>query len=268
MSLKLSLQGGLIYLTLLYVVITAIILLVNRKKKSQVLASIATGFWVIGFITAVISVTWRGIHVGHPPMQNLFEFFLCMAAVLAPLSWWNWKQHGLDTRLKDAFLGILILFPAGFVMSEEVRTLPPALQSPLFVPHVASYVAGYVMMARAALMALPLFRSKTPPEEVAQIDLAVRQSVSVGFLLVTIGLLLGALWGKLCWSSYWQWDPKETWSLATWLVYGAYFHHVLLGKRRSMKVSAGLLWLGLVFIVLTITWINLSRLFSGMHTYA
>ncbi|MDR2850104.1 MAG: cytochrome c biogenesis protein [Verrucomicrobiota bacterium] len=261
MMVKLTLQGGLVYLTLTLFVATAVALRGGWRAAGR-------GFWGTGFVVAVASVVWRGLHTGHPPMQNLFEFFLCMAAALGPLSLWSRRRYGLDTTVQDALLGALILFPAGFVFGEEVRRLPPALQSPLFIPHVGSYVAGYVLLARAALMALPLFRSATDAAGVRRADAASRQTAVAGFVLLTLGLLLGSVWGKVCWGHYWQWDPKEMWSLATWLVYGGYFHYRLKNGLRSPRVLAALLWTGLLFVILTLTWINVSRLFSGMHNYA
>jgi ABC-type transport system involved in cytochrome c biogenesis permease subunit len=170
--------------------------------------------------------------------------------------------------MQDAFLGILILVPAGFVFDEAVRRLPPALQSPLFIPHVGSYVAGYIMLARAAMIAVPMFSVKIERPRLVSADSASRQTAVIGFMLVTIGLILGSLWGKICWGHYWQWDPKEMWSLATWMVYGVYFHLRLKTGLRQPKLMAALLWIGLLFVVLTLTWINISRLFSGMHNYA
>ena len=258
---KMTLQGGLIYLTLMFFLATAAAARIGRRP-------IAQGFWITGFVVAVASVIWRGVHTGHPPMQNLFEFFLCMAAALWPLSVWSRRHNGIDTTVQDALLGVLILFPAGFVFGEEARRLPPALQSHLFIPHVGSYVAGYVLLARAALLALPLFKGTTEAEGLRRADEASRQTAAAGFVLLTLGLLLGAVWGKICWGHYWQFDPKEMWSIATWLMYGGYFHCRLTRGLRSPKTLAALLWLGLLFIVLTLTWINLSRLFSGMHNYA
>ena len=59
-----------------------------------------------------------------------------------------------------------------------------------------------------------------------------------------------------------------SWSLATWFAYGGYFHFRLKNGLRRPRALAVLLWVGLLFVVLTLTWINVSRLFSGMHTYA
>lgn len=261
MTLKMTLQGGLIYLTFVFFLATALAGRFSRKSLSR-------WFWAAAFVSAMVSVTWRGLHTGHPPMQNLFEFFLCMAAALWPLSQWSRWKNGIDTETRDALLGLVILFPAGFIFSEDVRRLPPALQSPLFIPHVASYVAGYVMLARAALLALPLMRKSGTESDLRTADVAVRQTAAAGFVLLTAGLLLGAVWGKICWGHYWHFDPKEMWSLATWLMYGGYFHYRLKQGLRYHRALAALLWLGLLFVVLTLTWINLSRLFSGLHNYA
>lgn len=269
MALKFTLQGGLIYLTMFFFLATALTRRAIRNwTASASYRSVAYGFWSAGFIAAAGSVVWRGIRSGHAPLQNLFDFFLCMAMMLAPFSLWNRLRHGLDTVFQDACLGLCILFPAGFILNEEIQGLMPALQSPLFVPHVAAYVTGYVMMARAALLAWPFFSGKIGPDELKRRDQAVRQTVAIGFVLVTAGLLLGSIWGKICWGHYWQWDPKEMWSLATWFVYAAFFHYRRKNGLRSPRGLAALLWTGLIFIILTLTWINISRLFSGLHTYA
>ena len=120
MTLKLTAQGGLIYLTGLFFVATLVLLMRSRKERGSdgFAARMAGGCWCAAFLAALASVIWRGIHTGHPPMQNLFEFFLCMIAALVPLSYWNRWRHGLDTRLQDAILGCIILFPAGFVFSD------------------------------------------------------------------------------------------------------------------------------------------------------
>lgn len=255
MLIKFTVQGLLIYVTLAAFVLAASLLQTRRRDWGR-------GFWFAGFVFALASLAFRGIHTGHAPMQNLFEFFLCMAAALWPLSRLS-LRFGRDTAFQDSILGAVILFPAAFVFSEEPRMLPPALQSPLFVPHVACYVAGYIMLARAALIALPLWKKR---DEAA--DRVSSQTAAIGFLLITCGLLLGALWGKICWSRYWQWDPKEMWSLATWFVYAAYFHYRLRNGLGHPRALAALQLLGLAMIILTLTWINLSRLFPGAHTYA
>jgi ABC-type transport system involved in cytochrome c biogenesis permease subunit len=268
MSVKWTPQGLLIYATMAAFLLAVILLKTERKALGR-------GFWFSGFVFATAAVIFRGIHTGHTPMQNLFEFFLCMAAFLWPLAQISRYQTGSDTDFQDALLGLVILVPAGFVFNEDPRMLPPALQSPLFIPHVGCYVAAYIILARSAFMAIPLFSCAGPLTEshprfmeLSRADAVSRQTAAMGFVLMTVGLFLGSLWGKICWGHYWQWDPKEMWSLATWFMYAAYFHLRLRNGIRTPRLLAILLWLGFLFVVLTLTWINVSRLFSGMHTYA
>jgi ABC-type transport system involved in cytochrome c biogenesis permease subunit len=131
-------------------------------------------------------------------------------------------------------------------MDGSVKRLMPALQSPFFVPHVGAYVLGYILLVRAALGA------------------GVRLA-GAGFALMTAGLVLGSAWGKVCWGNWWMFDPKEMWSLATWLVYAAYFH---VAPRPGSRTERMFLLAGAAMIVLTLTWVNLSKLFPGMHSYA
>ena len=179
-------------------------------------------------------------------MQNMYEFLMCMAAFIPALTFVSAKWDGQNTLLVDAFLTALVLVPVCFFMDGSVKRLMPALQSPFFVPHVGAYVVGYVLLARAALG-------------------AGRRLVPVGFFLLTLGLVLGAAWGKVCWGHWWQFDPKEMWSLATWFVYAAFFH---LERRLPARAERAFLVAGAAMVVLTLTWINLSRIFSGMHSYA
>src|SRR4030043_470696 len=86
--------------------------------------------------------------------------------------------------------------------------------------------------------------------------------------LLTLGLVLGSVWGKLAWGDYWGWDPKELWSLASWLVYVGYFHfRYMFGKTRP-RINSIWAIAGMAVIVITLLWVNLSHLFIGLHTYA
>ena len=124
-----------------------------------------------------------------------------------------------------------------------VKELVPALQSPLLVPHVGAYLVSYAILIFAAF------------------GIGVR-FVPFGFFLMMLALVLGALWGKICWGDWWQYDPKEMWSLATWLTFATYFHF-----RGSAVASKWLLRAGAAMIILTLTWVNFSKMFKGLHSY-
>ena len=86
-----------------------------------------------------------------------------------------------------------------------------------------------------------------------------------GFPLMTLGLVLGAWWGKLAWGDYWYWDPKEMSALAAWRSFMAYLHLSPAARRKG----SALILLGDALIIFTLLWLNLApRLFPGLHTYA
>jgi ABC-type transport system involved in cytochrome c biogenesis permease subunit len=167
-------------------------------------------------------------------------------------------------------LGVAVLFPAGFVarFTEAPQKLPPALQSPLFAPHVLAYMAAYVAMAKAALLGLAEILGRRPEVGLVDYDRATARMIRVGFPLLTLGLVLGSWWAKLAIGDFWHWDPKELWSLVSWLVYVAYFHvRHMLGRRRR-KLQASLAVLGLVAIVVTLLAVTLLPALKGWHSYA
>jgi ABC-type transport system involved in cytochrome c biogenesis permease subunit len=219
-----------------------------------------------GFLFALAAVILRAISTGHVPLQNLFEVFLAMGALM-PVFSRLWCRTAGESERADALLGLLLLFPAGFVFPEIPRPLPPALQSPLFAPHVLAYLAAYVLLAKAAMQAVLQLRKKKP-EDLAALDLSSYTLASWGYPLLTLGLLLGAWWGKLAWGNFWHWDPKEMWALTTWLIYTGYFHARVVMGRGPSRLYAFLLLAGFAAIILTLTWVNLSRLFPGLHSYA
>ena len=231
-------------------------MLVKMRDGGRAEARPSRGCWAlfaaygVVFVGVVAMLVHRGLSTGHPPLQNLYEFLMCAAAIIPIRTFFEARgaseKDRIRTLLVDAFLQTLVLIPVCFVMDGRVKHLMPALQSPFFVPHVGAYVIGYIFLVRAALG-------------------VGCQLVGLGFFLLTFGLVLGAAWGKVCWGHWWQFDPKEMWSLATWLTYAAYFH---LRVRLSPRAQHGFLIAGAVMIILTLTWINLSRIFTGMHSYA
>jgi ABC-type transport system involved in cytochrome c biogenesis permease subunit len=259
MSLKMSIQGLLIYLTLLAYLAAFALHLARRPRAGRTL-------YAFGFLAALGSLAFRWVHAGHPPLQNLFEVFLCRGALVFPVTQLCRRLLPVPGERLDPLIGALLLWPAAFVFSEAPRQLPPALQSPLFVPHVTVYVLAYVLMAKAAALATASLAR--PDDEQGAFEVSAYRAASLGFPLLTLGLLLGATWGKLAWGDYWHWDPKEMWSLATWLVYAGYFHFRRMFPGTMSRTKAILVLAGFAAILITVSWVNLSRVFSGLHSYA
>ena len=91
------------------------------------------------------------------------------------------------------------------------------------------------------------------------------KSIIVGFLLFTVGIITGAVWANYAWGTYWSWDPKETWSLITWIVYAILLHARytgrLVGRRMAYISIAG-------FVAVVFTYWGVNYLLSGLHSYA
>jgi cytochrome c-type biogenesis protein CcsB len=88
--------------------------------------------------------------------------------------------------------------------------------------------------------------------------------LGVGFPLLTIGILSGAVWANEAWGSYWSWDPKETWALLTWLVFAIYLHTRLTkgweGKKPAWIASVG-------FITVWVCYLGVNLIGEGLHSY-
>ncbi|KPL23223.1 MAG: hypothetical protein AMJ75_06535 [Phycisphaerae bacterium SM1_79] len=264
MEIKYTTQCYVIYIAMGAYLLAFITTLLRRRKTGHIL-------YRFGFAVTVFAFGYRWYHVRHVPLQNLFEVFLC-SGMIYPVSLFCHRVLRVGGYGADMLIGTVVLFPAGFIsrFSAEPQQLMPALQSWLFTPHVAVYVLSYIFMAKATFQAICQLtgRSPDPDENLLHPEQATYRLICVGFPLLTLGLVLGSYWGKRAWGDYWGWDPKELWSLASWLVYVGYFHFRYMFGKKHPRINS--LWAiaGMVVIVITLLWVNLASLFSGLHSYA
>ncbi len=262
MMIKNITQGYLIYAAMALMLLAFLSTVLRHRRTG---AAIYLG----GFLAALTAFGYRWLDVDHVPMQNLFEVFLCLGMIY-PLSLFCRRVLRIGAEPVDMLIGVVVLFPAGFVFSAEPQQLPPALQCWLFAPHVAVYMASYIVMAKATTQAVCCLLGRERPEDTRLVSYeeGTYRLVCLGYPLLTLGLILGSWWGKLAWGDYWGWDPKEMWSLATWLIFAAYLHARSEFGRRRPKLTSAIAVTGMVAIIITLLWVNLSRLFAGLHNYA
>ena len=88
--------------------------------------------------------------------------------------------------------------------------------------------------------------------------------IGIGFPLLTIGILSGAVWANEAWGSYWSWDPKETWALLTWLIFAIYLHTRITrgweGKKPAFIAAFG-------FVIVWICFLGVNLIGEGLHSY-
>jgi ABC-type transport system involved in cytochrome c biogenesis permease subunit len=264
MAVKYTIQGLLIYATIAAYLLAFVLMLMRCKRAGHI-------FFLIGFLFGCSAVAYRWLDVRHIPLQNLFEVFLCLGALVYPISLFCNRVLRIGGVAADAMISVIVLIPAGFIFNAQPQQLSPALQSWLFGPHVFVYMLSYVLMTKAAVQSVIQLSGLSGRQSIDNLlspEDATYQMICAGFPLLTLGLILGSVWGQQAWGDWWGWDPKELWSLASWLVYVGYLHfRYMFGKKFSRLNS---LWVitGLAVIIITLLWVNLSRLFLGLHSYA
>ncbi len=223
----------------------------------------------LAFFALGASLVFRTIATGHGPFSNMYEFSIAFAfGILGCYLWFERKYH-------QRVLGLLAL-PVALAMCGYAATIPasieplvPALQNNMLLTiHVATAIVAYGSFTIAfAAALLYLIQPETgrwglPKPEI--LDEIAYRAIVVGFPFLTLTVVLGALWADIAWGSYWSWDPKETASLVTWLIYGAYLHARVMRGWRGNK-AAWLLILG--FGATLLTYFG-NLFFGGLHSYS
>ena len=220
----------------------------------------------LAFIT--LAIVFRAIQTGHGPFSNMYEFALSFAWGIVVMGiFFEWRYKTAAVKTVGLIVALLLLIFAT-VQHAKPEPLVPALQQSLLLSvHVASAVVAYgtftIGFGAATLFLIQNRRNSPwlPDKEV--LNTISYQSVVIGFPFLTSTIVIGALWADIAWGRYWGWDPKETASLVTWLLYVAYIHARLMRGWRGAR-AAILLIVGFVAILLTFFG---NYIFTGLHAY-
>ncbi len=249
-----------------------------RRKVAGVVGDVLVVAGVL-LQTLAIGLRWWESHrlgIGHVPLSNLYEsmvFFSWTLAILYLLA-----TRRLKTRILGAFVMPLVFLSLAStsLMNQEIQPLMPALQSNWLTAHVVTCFLGYAAFAVAFTFSLlyllkttrPVRQEAPPGKNLPSTDLLDEFSyrmISIGFPLLSLGIITGAAWANSAWGSYWTWDPKETWSLIVWLIYAAYLHARISRGWKGKRAA----WLSIVGFSATIfCYLGVNLLLSGLHSYA
>ena len=225
--------------------------------------------WVIvaglalAFIT--ISIISRVIASGHGPFSNMYEFSVAFSWGIVVMSlFFLWRYHAMSLGTIGVVMALGLLIFANSLPSRIVPLVPALQQSVLLSVHVASAVIAYGALAvgfsLAVIYLVVQHRRTSQPETLDNISY---HAVIVGFPFLTLTIVLGAIWANIAWGRPWGWDPKETASLVTWLIFAAYLHARVL---RGWKGTRSALLLVIGFIAVLFTFFG-NYIFSGLHSY-
>jgi ABC-type transport system involved in cytochrome c biogenesis permease subunit len=239
-----------------------------RKNKSLRTAATVILTFAFAANTGVIGERW--ISADRPPFKTLYETLVfypwCVSAVFFVLLA-AYKLYAFGMFASAISLSGFAY--AAYRPDLEIVNLPPALQSGWFVPHVITYFIAYAaLFASFSLAVLYLGRPIWKKGELeVNFEKLSNHTLDFGFAALTLGLVMGAFWGKVAWGNYWSWDPKENWALVTWLTYLVIIHLRFVRGWKGRK-AAILMIIG--FGTVVFTYLGMSLLpsaDSSLHVY-
>lgn len=243
----------------------------EKESKSRVLSLL--GKWVLGLITVSflfisIFLILRTIRTGHGPFTSMYEFAIAFVwGILLMGILFSWKYRSVIINLPALIISILLMVYASN-QSAVASPLVPALQNSILLSaHVFSAVIAYgaftIGFITSIFYIIPRKNRFSLLPDLDALENISYHSVIIGFPFMTLVIILGALWADIAWGRYWGWDPKETASLVTWLIYAGYLHSRVIRGWRGRK-TALLLIIGFIAVVLTFFG---NYIFDGLHAY-
>lgn len=228
--------------------------------------------------TAGILMRWYesyqiGSGYGHAPLSNIYEslvFFAWTIGVIYLVVEYRYKNRVIGCFAVP--LAFFALAYASFGTTAKIQPLIPALKSNWLIAHVVTCFIGYAAFAIAFGISVMYLMKKDDPVESGMLgrlpnafmlDELTHQLIMFGFLFLTVGIITGAVWANSAWGRYWGWDPKETWSFITWLIYAALLHFRLMRGWRGKRIAV-LSIIGFAAVMFTYFGVNLL---PGLHSY-
>jgi len=255
-----------------------LLMMVMGKDVFGRLASWVTGLGFLAHAAAII-LRWMESYelgIGHAPLSNMYEslvFFAWTVILLYLIIEWRTKNRTLGAFV--APLAFLAMAYASFSTDNTIKPLVPALKSNWLISHVITCFFGYAAFGLSFGLSIMyllkrldsrdkhnMFLNLIPGKGILE-DLNY-QMVVIGFLMLTLGIITGSVWAHSAWGSYWTWDPKETWSLITWLIYAAVIHSRLVRGWQGKKIVV-LCLIGFTCVLFTYFGVNYL---AGLHSYA
>ncbi len=243
----------------------------------KILSKAAVAVLSIGFASHTLALITRYAEAGYTPVTNLYESLSFFAWMIAGLHLIVSIKYKID--ILGAFLApiALILMLFAFALPKEILPLAPVLRSFWHPFHVLFAFLGNAIFAlgfccgviylvqehQLKAKRIGAITKRLPALKV--LDDLNYQALTFGFPLLTLGIITGAIWAEYAWGRYWNWDPKETWSLITWLFYAAMLHQRLTvgwrGRKAAIMAIVG-------FFSVLFTFLGVNLLLSGLHSYS
>ena len=271
----------LIAIALIAYTLGALALLVYFFSRAPWLVNVGAPLAILGCAAQFVQLVVRYETTHIWPLLNLYgslSLFTAMSVAIYigfALRYRLWFAGGFVLALAAIFLAYAVTWYEG--------TMPPvpSLQSywaKIHVPIVvSSYAAFLVAFVFSCIYLLKYYAERGGGEprsavrrwlaalpSLPQLDVIVYRAVAIGLPLISIGIITGAMWAKEAWGAYWQWDPKETAALFSWIIYLAYMHLHTRHAWRGLRTS----WISVIgFVSIIFCYLGVNIWISGLHSY-
>ena len=238
----------------------------------------------VGLATHVTGILTRGLSEHRVPWGNMYEFIMaisCMAVIVLV---------AVAVRYQAYYVGLFVMVPVVFALGLAVTVvytpagaLVPALQSYWIAIHVTAMIVAsglYIVGAVVTVMYLAVdrYQRRTAAGQPSRIggiiqhlpealvlDRLSYRAILFAFPVWTFGIMAGAIWADQAWGRYWGWDPKETWSFITWVVYAGFLHARATAGWRGRR-AAYIQLVGFGCLLFNLVGVNIW--ITGLHSYA
>jgi cytochrome c-type biogenesis protein CcsB len=250
---------------------------------------------VSGLLIHAAGLGLRSVIGGRAPLANLYESIIVFGAALILFA--IIFEAIYRARILGAvacFLGFLTMILADLTgINKGIDPLVPVLNSAWLQFHVITVMLGYGAFAldfgiglsylivrsvrggsaaaeketeegKARRKEVVEAKGEASKSSLAALERYNYRVLQIGFLFLTLGIVTGSIWANYAWGRYWGWDPKETWSFVTWIVYGVILHGRLVGWIRGVKSALASV---IGFATVLFTWFGVSFLLPGLHSY-
>ncbi|MFC2072906.1 c-type cytochrome biogenesis protein CcsB [Chloroflexota bacterium] len=254
--------------------VTFLTSLIFRKVSWPGYAIVIT---LLGFLTHNAAIATRWVATGHAPVMGDYENALA-GSWLIVLLFLSLQLRFRNLRSLGAAVipFALLMLGYGIMRSPQLEPLTPPFHSNWLYVHVAfAWFAYSSFVIAAGLAVLFLLRERGQKTEASSsfygrlppagvLDELSYRFITFGFVAGAVMLVAGSIWANSLWGSYWAWDPIETWSLISWLIYGLYLHLRAVHGWRTKRAS----WLAIVALPTVImSFFGISYLATGLHIF-
>ena len=259
----------------LVMIIMLIGIIITGRHGSGLILKILAGMAVTGFLFHTLGLGIRWYISGHSPMSNGYESMLFISWVTMLAGFIFSRKSMLTLAATSVLAGMTLMVAHLSFMDPEITNLVPVLKSYWLTLHVSVITGSYGFLGLGALlgiivMVMMLFVNGSNRERIGatidELTVINYKTLTLGLYFLTIGTFLGAIWANESWGRYWGWDPKETWSLITIVIYTIVTHSRTIPGMKDVYTFNLLSVFG--FSSVLMTYFGVNYYLSGLHSYA